>query len=256
MRENRQQLLRLEEELFDTALLGLLELEGQRLMEENRRLSSDPGNDGKVARLRKLEKRARQRQSLWSRWKTAQKVLKPVVVHAAVVFLILSMSTGALLWASADAREILYTLVITQYEQYAQINYHRELGSGRPKEEERKYIAAGAAFIPTYLPEGLEFGPTEETWCSYSVTYHNPQDPSQEIVFQQITSPEQLILQVDTKNADSVRRIPIGQSEALVVVKDSRTQIVWRVDDVFLSVSANHITEAEALAFAYGVEKR
>ena len=177
MRENRQQLLRLEEELFDTALLGLLELEGQRLMEENRRLS-DPGNDGKAARLRKLEKRARQRQILWSGWKTAQKVLKPVVVHAAVVFLILSMSTGALLWASADAREILYTLVITQYEQYAQINYHRELGSGRPKEEERKYIAAGAAFIPTYLPEGLEFGPTEETWYSYSVTYHNPQDPS------------------------------------------------------------------------------
>ena len=163
MRENRQQLLRLEEELFDTALLGLLELEGRRLMEENRQLSSDPGNDGKVARLRKLEKRARQRQSLWSRWKTAQKVLKPEVVHAAVVFLILSMSTGALLWASADAREILYTLVITQYEQYAQINYHRELGSGRPKEEERKYIAAGAAFIPNYLPEGLEFGPTEET---------------------------------------------------------------------------------------------
>ena len=79
---------------------------------------------------------------------------------------------------------------------------------------------------------------------------------SQEIVFQQITSPEQLILQVDTENADSVRRIPIGQSEALVVVKDSHTQIVWRVDDVFLSVSANHITEAEALAFAYGVEKR
>lgn len=47
MRENRQQLLRLEEELFDTALLGLLELEGRRLMEENRQLSSDPGNDKK-----------------------------------------------------------------------------------------------------------------------------------------------------------------------------------------------------------------
>ena len=36
MRENRQQLLRLEEELFDTALLGLLELEGRRVVEENR----------------------------------------------------------------------------------------------------------------------------------------------------------------------------------------------------------------------------
>ena len=35
-----------------------------------------------------------------------------------------------------------------------------------------------------------------------------------------------------------------------------QTQIVWRVGDVFLSVSANHVTEAEALAFAYGVEKR
>ena len=254
MRENQQQLFCLEEELFHTALLGLLELEGRQLMRENQQLQSQSQHDGSAARLRKLEKQARRRQTLRLGCQKVQKAVKPVIVHAAVIFLVLSMSAGALLWASADAREILYTLVITQYERYTEINYRRQMQSPRP-EEELKYIDAGASFMPTYLPEGLEMGSTEQGRYSYAVTYENPKDPAQWIVFRQVTAAQQLVIQVDTENADSVRWLPIGQSEAMVVVKDGCTQVVWRVGDVFLSVVAEQIPQEEALAFAYGISE-
>ena len=122
-------------------------------------------------------------------------------------------------------------------------------------EEELKYIDAGASFMPTYLPEGLEMGSTEQGRYSYAVTYENPKDPAQWIVFRQVTAAQQLVIQVDTENADSVRWLPIGQSEAMVVVKDGCTQVVWRVGDVFLSVVAEQIPQEEALAFAYGISE-
>ena len=246
----RKQTERFEDALMELSALGLLEIEGQKLLLESAKLNE-------VKEIQPTEKtwntvkRALWKQKQKNRVSKAAKVICPVFVRAAVFFFALFLGTGSILVASADAREVLYRLLFSEYERYIEIDPDPVINEAFVDLEE--YQAAGAAFGPTYVPEGIvltEIDPgTYITMCAY--------DASEMNCFLTFTITEMTgdaSYRIDSEDADRIEYMAIGESEGLLIVKGDFTGITWYVGDTLLDVYTNLPTE-EAIKFAEGVRK-
>ena len=243
---SKQQLLKFEDELFNTALLGLLELEGRRLMEENEQLKADGlYQEPSTEQIQKIDRMIRNSKRK-NRMEKGLRAAVPTVAKAAAGFLVFSLGTSVVFFASADIREALYRLLVSEHERYTQVDPHWEPDSYE------QYTAAGANAVPTYVPKAVKFEGIEKTRYSVNGSYLGTEDPSLYLLFRQIFPTDGAEIHLDTEEADTVSSLRIGNSEGMLVVKDNTTQIMWRVEGLILSVSTNLSTE-EAIRFAEGV---
>lgn len=248
---NEEQKRRFEDELFNTALLGLLEIEGRELIEENEHLYAEAKqqvpSDAQIRQIRRMF----QQHQRHLRMQNTLKYTAPVLARAAAYFLVFSVGTGTILFASADAWEVLYQLMSFRHDKYTQI-YPPQEAETNPADY-TPYISAGMSFAPTYLPDKMDLDDIEKTRYSLNASYSNSDDLSLYLLFRQIVPTSEAAVHLDTENAEMVRGILIDNSEGLLVVKEGSTQIMWSVKGSLLSVSTNLSTD-EAILFAEGIQ--
>ena len=225
---NEQQLLKVEDELFNLALLGLLEIEGRKLIEEKEQMvqrgeyASPPADQ-----LRRIEKMIRRGER--------KKVFQS------------SIRTGTVVFASADIREALYRLIVEQHERYSQI----ELQQG--EENNAEYISNAASYVPSYVPDQMELDQIEKLRYSVNASYIGKDNEELYLTFRQIDPTGSAEIRVDTEDANRIESVAIGSSEGLLVEKDGSIQIVWNADGTVLTVISN-LNEEEVLRFAQGIQ--
>ena len=170
-------------------------------------------------------------------------------VRAAVFFFALFLGTGSILVASADAREVLYRLLFSEYERYIEIDPTPVINETFVDLEE--YQAAGAAFGPTYVPEDITLTEIDSgtyiTMCAYDT-------PEMDcfLTFTITEMTENASYRIDSEDADRIEYITIGESEGLLIVKGDFSGITWYVGDILLDVISNLPTE-EVIKFAQGI---
>lgn len=245
---NEQQLLKVEDELFNLALLGLLEIEGRKLIEEKEQMvqrgeyASPPA--AQVNRIEKMIRRSKRKKAVLS---SIQKI-SPIISKIAVWFMVFILGTGTVVFASADIREALYRLIVEQHERYSQIEPRQS-----DLAEQNEYSNYGMTFIPSYIPSQMELTQIEETKYSINASYQDMDDTSLFLIFRQIKPSEKAEIRVDTEDADRTENIWINESEGLLIEKEGTIQIVWNVKDTVLTVFSN-LNEEEVLRFAHGIQ--
>lgn len=244
----RKQTERFEDALMELGALGLLEIEGQKLLQESSELNVAEETQP-TEKTWNTVKRNLWRQKQKNRISKATKVIRPVFVRAAVFFFALFLGTGSILVASADAREVLYRLLFSEYERYIEIDPAPVISETFVDLEE--YQAAGAAFGPTYVPEGIVLTEIDSgtyiTMCAYDT-------PEMDcfLTFTITEMTENASYRIDSEDADRVEYMAIGESEGLLIVKGDFTGITWYVGDILLDVISNLPTE-EVIKFAQGI---
>ena len=177
---NEQQLLKLEDELFDLALLGLLEIEGRKLMEERDQLVQRGEYPSPPAdQVRRIEKmiRSSERKKVFQ---SAVRKISPVISKVAVWFLVFFLGTGTVVLASADIREAIYRLIVEQHQRYTQIELQQDDATGQ-----EEYASCGAAYIPTYVPSQVELEGITETRYSIRASYQGGENAELFLIFRQ-----------------------------------------------------------------------
>lgn len=248
----RKQTERFEDALMELGALGLLEIEGQKLLQESSELNAAEETQP-TEKTWNTVKRNLWRQKQKNRISKATKVIRPVFVRAAVFFFALFLGTGSILVASADAREILYRLLFSEYERYIEIDPTPVINETFVDLEE--YQAAGAAFGPTYVPENVELieissVPEIALLASYGQKINSGDEIILNFAITEMT--ESATYRVDSEDADRIEYMAIGESEGLLIVKGDFTGITWYVGDTLLDVYTNLPTE-EAIKFAEGI---
>lgn len=129
---SQEQLIKFEDELFNLALLGLLEIEGKALWEEDQMLREQGVYDGfpnladhEVAKIEKMLRKQERKNKV----KVTLTHLAPFFSKIAVFFMVFWIGTGTVIFASADIQEALYQLIVEHHEKYTQINPDWELSS-------------------------------------------------------------------------------------------------------------------------------
>ena len=247
---NDRQLLQLEEEVFQTALLGLLELEGRRLMRESEQLqrqglSSPPPPEGVRAVERQIRRHERGGRCLGA-WKKAA----PILSKVAVWFFVLCIGAGTVVMASADVREILCRLLLDHRPRYTQIQIDP---SRQAPPDADAYAAAGAVFAPTYLPAGLTLQELECLRFSIRAYYGDGEAAEPALSLAQLQLTEKGVVRLDTEDADRLEELAIGESLGLLVVKGPVTQISWQMGQTVLLVHTDSLPPEEAVRFAQGI---
>ena len=109
------------------------------------------------------------------------KKISPIVSKVAVWFLVIFIGTSTAIIASAYIREVVYQLLFKHHERYTQIKPNVSTP------DISDYLAAGAEFVPTYIPEQLQFDRIESGKYSMTASYVGKEDPELYLDFQQMT---------------------------------------------------------------------
>lgn len=247
----RKQTEHFEEALVELGVLGLLEIEGQKLLRESAELQEETG-DQPAEKTLDAVKRGLWKQKQKTRIARAAGVIRPVFVRAAVVFFAVFLGAGSVIMASANAREVLYRLLFSEHERYIEINPIPQINDSFVDLEE--YQAAGATFGPTYVPEGVELIEVSSVPYVTMATYEKQtNNDDYTFMFFSITEmTESAVFRVDSEDADRIERFMVGDSEGLLIVKGEFTGITWYVGNELLDVYTNLPTE-EAIRFAQGI---
>lgn len=251
---NQKQLSQFEDDLFNLALLGLLEIEGRALVQEDERLRKSGGYDdipeAPKSELAKIERMLR-RQQIKKKVTNACKRIAPVFTKIAVFFMVFWIGAGAVFATSAEAREMLYQLIVEQYEKYSVIE--PDWNADELPADAQEYLAAGAVAIPTYVPDQFKLAEIESGIYSVNAYYEGVDQSDLFLSFKQIVSSDSDILKIDTENADSIQNVMIGDSLGMIVQKEQTVQIVWNIGNRVFFVLTNAEYE-DALQFAAGVQ--
>lgn len=212
--------------------------------EESEKILSEI-KDEEPADLKKIEKiysKTERRKNLSVFWKVSKKL---ITVAAMVVFVAV-VSLSSVVVASAEAREAvaeaIYHLVLRKTDRYTEVSIGDSTGFIDPE----IYNWEGA-YAPTYIPEGFVFSEKQELPSKTMIVYSRE---NEHFIISQATSG---ITRVDTENAQVVKNILIGDSEALYIEKNNFTYIVWMSGDVCLSVTGK-ISSDEAVKIAEGIK--
>ena len=174
--------------------------------------------------------------------------IKKVISAAAMITFVMLVSLSTVVVASADARETVAEFIYSfAYNETGEVMEIRPNAPLNDTEKEKDKILG--EWVATYIPEGYSFVGVEE-FSSMKITEYKKGDSSIYLNESGLTT----VAHVDTKDADSVERIIIGESEALLVVKNGTTSIDWCTDDTFLSVIGN-AEKNDMIAFARGIRK-
>ena len=180
--------------------------------------------------------------------KTFAFVFKKVISAAAMITFVAIVSLSTVVVASADAREIvaeyIYSFAYNEAGNHTEI---RPVGDSTDEPEEEKIRGE---WVATFVPEGYVLEGVEEFSSMKITEYKKGEEDSIYLNESGLTT----VAHVDTENADYVEKIVIGESEALLVVKNGTTSIDWCTDDTFLSVIGG-ADKNDMIAFARGVRR-
>ena len=170
--------------------------------------------------------------------------VKKVISAAAMITFVALISLSTVVVASADARDViaeyLYSFAYNEAEDFTEIRPNSE----EPEEKVR------SEWVATFVPEGYSLVGTEEFSSMKITEYKNALGESIYLNESGLTA----VAHVDTKNADHIEKIVIGESQALFVVKNGTTSIDWCTDDTFLSVIGD-ADKYDMIAFARGLRR-
>lgn len=226
----RKQTEHFEEALVELGVLGLLEIEGQKLLRESAELQEETG-DQPAEKTLDAVKRGLWKQKQKNRIARAAGVIRPVFVRAAVVFFAIFLGAGSMLITSAEAREYVYQLVFTVHDRYSEVVIPEESGNTASKSHFEYQI--------TFIPDGYQCTYDASTPRTSSYIYSNAQNDSFTIMIIELTDQGNQAIRFDTEDADSIQPIRINESLGLLILKQGDTQIVWQDSSTYFSVASD-----------------
>lgn len=178
-------------------------------------------------------------------------ILKKAVSVAAMITFVAIISLSSVVVASADAREIIAEYIYSfAYNEVGPITEIKPASDIDEETEEPRKPKILGEWVATYIPVGYAFEGVEEFSTMRITEYKKGEEDSIYLNESGLTT----VAHVDTEGADIVEKIVIGDSEALLVVKNGTTSIDWCTDDTFLSVIGG-ADKNEMIAFARGVKR-
>lgn len=210
------------------AISGYMKLHGQKVAEDNERLRQDPQYRLTPESAKRFERTVNRA----FRKKAASLALKGVyrvVNKAAMVVLAAVTMFGATMFASAEFRNTIYKLILTQEEKYTLI----ELDSRTNLE----FVGNEAytwehAFAPTVMPFGYAASEVFNSSNLHLVIY--TRDDGTSIKFFQDNAEAKATMQIDTEGAQLIQSVFIGDSNGMLVSKNGLNTLVWRIGNNLL----------------------
>lgn len=248
---NRQK-EKVEDDLMELAVLGLLEIDGQILQRESKELNQNDTLFPHENRIKFLEKKLHNQERTENFQQFGQKVSR-LVPKVAVFFMVLCVGASSVLMVSADARKFLYRLLISEHERYVEIKPDISVKNVFYNLEE--YQEAGAKYAPTYIPKGLSLNSMDRGEGSVTAIYKTQNEESPFLLFRQDETADNINIRLDSENVDRMETVVLGDSEGIMIEKNGRTQIVWFVGKTYLKVSGKDIDLEEMLLVAKGIKK-
>jgi hypothetical protein len=238
-----------DELMIRIGLSSLAEIEGAALLADNERLKAAPQfrtTQEDKKRIRRTVERELRRKS----FKKVTRRIYNVTSHVAVVFMAAAILFSSTMVASAEFRNAVYKMVFTHEQRYTLI----ELDERTDLEfVDSEVYTWEHAYAPTVMPQGYTVSDVLGTTLTHSVIYTNASGG--EIVFFQSDSKAQGTMQIDTENAQLVQNVLINDSEALLVNKNGRNTLVWRIGRSMLSLSSGEDNET-LMAIAKGIKQK
>lgn len=192
--------------------------------------------------VEKLYDKKERRENLGILWKYSKKV----VSFAAMIVFVAIVSLSSAVVAFADVREavvdVIYHLLYEDNERYTRIEIGENTGFINPE-----IFDWDGAYAPTYLPKGFVFDGIQKSESQRSINYYNGE------LFIYFTQAINVVIQVDTENADVVEKIIVGNSEGLLVVKGDITTIIWNVGETTFNLIGTALPE-EMQRMAQGIK--
>ena len=222
----RKQTERFEDVLMELGALGLLEIEGQKLLQESSELNAAEETQP-TEKTWNTVKRNLWRQEQKNRLAKAAEIIRPIFVRAAVVFFAIFLGAGSVLITSAEVREYVYQMVFTVHDRYSEVVI--------PEVDNAEY-QEDPVYNLTYLPDGLWLEEKIESNGKTIYSYSSNDDNLLTISITNINFESQNTFRFDSENADLIESININQSEGLKIIKQGRTQIVWKNSQTYFSV--------------------
>ena len=222
----RKQTERFEDALMELGALGLLEIEGQKLLQESSELNAAEETQP-TEKTWNTVKRNLWKQEQKNRLAKAAGVIRPIFVRAAVVFFAIFLGAGSVLITSAEAREYIYQLAFTVHDRYSEVVI--------PEADNTKF-QEDPVYDLTYIPEDLRLEEKIESDGKTIYSYCSNNDNQLVISITNIDFESQNTFRFDTEEADSIEPITINQSAGLKIIKQGRTQIVWQNSQTYFSV--------------------
>ena len=232
-----------EDLVFRKVMAIYVENESKQILAEIKaeKESNNEPVDTKV--VEKLYDKKERRENFGILWKYSKKV----VSFAAMIVFVSIISLSSAVVAFADVREVvvdaIYHLIYVYDEKYTRVEIGETTGFVNPE-----IYTWENAYAMTYVPEGFELYNVYKETNPKIIDYVCG---DKYITFYQ--SPN-AVSQADTENADIIKHIQIGDSEALFVIKDNLTTIVWREGDILLGVLGDAPSD-EILLVAENIKK-
>lgn len=226
----RKQTEHFEEALVELGVLGLLEIEGQKLLRESAELQEETG-DQPTEKTLDAVKRGLWIQKQKTRIARAAGAIRPVFVRAAVVFFAVFLGAGSMLITSAEAREYVYQLVFTVHDRYSEVVI--------PESSSNTAVKNCKEYQVTFVPQGYYkvLDTADEYGAIYG--YFNDEEDFFTVTILQLDDPESQTIRFDTEDADSIQPIRINESLGLMILKQGDTQIVWQDSSTYFSVASD-----------------
>ena len=244
---NKKQCIKAYDELMiKIAMSSYAEIDGQELMEDNKRLKILPQfqiTPKAESNIRRIAWGHMLRKSVHH----FNKGFYAITNKVAMVFLVISMIFATTLMVSAEFRGAIYKLVFTYEKQYTLIELDSRTALAFVGSEVYTW---NHAFAPTMMPKGYEVSDVVSLTDFSLVTYIND---GKYIDFYQSNSDSDTAIQVDTEDAQLARAVLINDSEGLLVSKDGTNTLVWRVGKTFLSLESDDDTET-LISIAKGIK--
>ncbi len=170
-----------------------------------------------------------------------------VLSKVAVVFLVLSIAFAFSLQVSA-VRSAIYKFIFTYEEEYTLVRLDK---TTQLEFVDSEVFTWNPAYAPTMMPIGYHVDEIISMETQHIVSYKNQSDGYIEFWQSEFSSDGQWY--TDTENADSVQKIFINDSEAMLINKQSVNSIIWRSGDVILNINTNEDTDT-AIAIAKNIK--
>jgi|GEM_PF-343783 len=243
-----------DELLIKIALSSFAELEGREFLKENEQLKKEPEFQLPPDH-EKMIRNAIKKHDRKKNFVLVRKATSKIITRVAVVFLTLAIGFGTTMTVSAEFRRIIYNLILTQTERYTQVEINREYTEFVDSDAYIRPGYTGSTFAPTVMPTGYEVKSVEDLDSIFTVEYSNGKN---DINFTQIKISTNGGIRVDTEDAQRVETIMIGDSEALLVVKESdigvNSKVVWRIGDYLLSLLSYENNPDELIVIAQNIK--
>lgn len=235
---DKQQCIEAYEDLMiKIAMSSYAEIEGEELLEENEQLKGSPQfqlTPEIEAKIRRIAQRQKIRKSVYRLGKGFYAVTNKVAMIFLAIFILFSTTMAV----SAEFRSAIYQLVFAYEKRYTLV----ELDHATDLEfVDSEIYTWEHAFAPTMMPQGYIVEDVLETSLLHMVIYTN--NDGGYIDFSQSSNNSTGTIRVDTEDAQLVQTVQINDSEGLLVNKNERNTLVWRVGNAMLAIESNENIE-------------